>query len=464
MPLNPAQLLVIDDDRDVLTAANLLLKRRFSQVLTETQPERIPALLHERNWDLILLDMNFALGASDGQEGLYWLQEIMRLQPGATVILMTAYGAVETAVKAMKLGAADFILKPWHNERLLTTIGNTLRLRASEQELGQLQAQRRELGGGGGTDMIGTAPAMQMVYRYIERAAPTDANVLLQGENGTGKELVARALHQGSPRAREVFVSVDLGSINENLFESELFGHKKGAFTGAAQDRCGRLQAAHGGTLFLDEVANLPLPLQSKLLSVLEQRVVLPVGSNTPMPIDVRVISATNASLPALVREGLFREDLLYRLNTVQIALPPLRERRSDIPLLLKHYLEHYCNKYKFALKQLDENLLDALMDYRWPGNVRELRHAVERAVIMSPGDKLELHELLPSASAAPVRGLDEPAAPRNAEPLTLDLDSLERQAIINALKHHGGNVSHAARSLGLTRTSLYRRMEKHGL
>jgi DNA-binding NtrC family response regulator len=463
MSLTPGYILVIDDDPDVLTAANLLLKRRFSHVVTQTRPEHIPALLQDHGWDLILLDMNFAPGASDGQEGLHWLEQISRLQPGAAVILMTAYGAVETAVKAMKHGAADFILKPWHNERLLTTLNNSLRLRASEQELGQLQARSRELGGNNATPgLIGTSPAMQSVYRYIERAGPTDANVLLQGENGTGKELVARALHQASRRAQEVFVSVDLGSVNENLFESELFGHKKGAFTGAVQDRCGRLQAAHGGTLFLDEVSNLPLGLQSKLLSVLEQRVVLPVGSNVPVPIDVRVISATNVALPELVREGRFREDLLYRLNTVQIALPPLRDRRSDIPLLLKHYLEHYCNKYKFAVKKVDDAMLEALMAYRWPGNVRELRHAVERAVIMSPGDKLELHELLPAGAAPQPDARGETT--HGAELQTLDLDNLERQAIVTALKRHGGNVSQAARSLGITRTSLYRRMEKHGL
>ncbi|MDR0780055.1 MAG: sigma-54 dependent transcriptional regulator [Pseudomonadales bacterium] len=463
MSLTPGHILVIDDDPDVLTAANLLLKRRFSHVVTETRPERIPALLQEHGWDLVLLDMNFALGASDGQEGLYWLEQITRLQSGAAVILMTAFGAVETAVKAMKHGAADFILKPWHNERLLTTINNVLRLRASEQELGHLQARSRELSGSNtAPGLIGTSPAMQAVYRYIERVGPTDANVLLQGENGTGKELMARALHQASRRAQEVFVSVDLGSVNENLFESELFGHKKGAFTGAAQDRCGRLQAAHGGTLFLDEIANLPLGLQSKLLSVLEQRVVLPVGSNTPVPIDVRVISATNAVLPDLVREGRFREDLLYRLNTVQIALPPLRERRSDIPLLLKHYLEFYCNKYKVTLKQVDDAVLDALMAYRWPGNVRELRHAVERAVIMGSDERVELHDLLPSGATATRDSHSE--TPHNPELQTLDLDSLERQAIVTALKRHGGNVSQAARELGITRTSLYRRMEKHGL
>jgi Response regulator containing CheY-like receiver, AAA-type ATPase, and DNA-binding domains len=460
MSLTPGHILVIDDDPDVLTAANLLLKRRFSRVVTETRLEQLPRLLQEQGWDLVLLDMNFALGANDGSEGLYWLEQITRLQPSAAVILMTAYGAVETAVKAMKHGAADFILKPWHNERLLTTITNTLRLRASEQAIGHLRARSRELGNSGSAPgLIGTSPAMQAVYRYIERAGPTDANVLLQGENGTGKELVARALHQASQRAEEVFVSVDLGAVNEQLFESELFGHRKGAFTGAVADRCGRLQAAHGGTLFLDEVANLPLSLQSKLLSVLEQRVVFPVGSNTPVPIDVRVISATNASLPQLVREGRFREDLLYRLHTVEITLPPLRERRSDIPLLLEHYVAHYCHKYKFPAKKIDDAVTQALMNYRWPGNVRELRHAVERAVIMSGDDKLSLQELLPGGTTA-----RDALQRETGELQTLDLESLERQAIVAALKRHDGNVSQAARSLGITRTSLYRRMEKHGL
>jgi len=457
MSLTPGHLLVIDDDPDVLTAAALLLKRRFSKVVTESQPQRIPELLQTSGWDLILLDMNFSAGARNGEEGLYWLEQITRLQPSAAVILMTAYGGVETAVQAMKRGACDFVLKPWHNERLLATLHNAQRLRASEQALGQWQARGRELTATTQSpSLIGTSPAMQAVYRYIERAGPTDANVLLHGENGTGKELVARALHQASQRAGEVFVSVDLGAVNEQLFESELFGHKRGAFTGAHADRCGRLQAAHGGTLFLDEIGNLPLPLQSKLLSVLEQRVVVPVGSNAPVPIDVRLISATNMALPELVRQGRFREDLLYRLNTVQITLPPLRERTSDIPLLLDHFLEHYCNKYKFPLRQIGQETREAAARYPWPGNVRELRHAVERAVIMSAGERLETHELLP---------VNPPAqAVLQTAPSTLDLDSLEKQAIIAALKQHGGNVSHAARSLGLTRASLYRRMEKHGL
>ena len=460
----PGNILVVDDDPDVLTAARLLLKRHFALVVVEENPNRIPHHLQEQSWDVALLDMNFALGANSGREGLHWLAEILRLQPACSVILMTAYGAVDTAVKAMKEGAIDFVLKPWPNERLLTTINNALRLRRSQQEVTRLKSREKELTSPlPRGELIGDSPAMRQVYAYIEKAAPTEANVLILGANGTGKELVARELYRHSPRKDEVLVSVDLGALSEGLFESELFGHKKGAFTGAAADRIGRLQAASGGTLFLDEIGNLPLHLQAKLLRVLEQRQVMPVGSNTPVAIDIRLICATNLPLQTMVEEGTFREDLLYRINTVQIRLPSLYERREDLPQLLKHFISFYSNKYKLPEKPLAPAALQQLASYAWPGNVRELRHAVERALIMSTGSELQAEDLLLNAhtqGAADVApgGIAAPAGD------TLNLDELEKSAVETALRKCGGNISHAAKALGITRTSLYRRMEKHGL
>lgn len=461
---NSGNILVIDDDPDVLTAAHLLLKRHFAQVVVEENPARIPRHLQEQSWDVVLLDMNFELGANSGREGLYWLAEILRLQPACSVILMTAYGAVDTAVKAMKEGAIDFVLKPWPNERLLTTINNALRLRRSQQEVTRLKSREKELAqplprG----ELIGDSPAMRQVYRYIEKAAPTEANVLILGANGTGKELVARELYRHSLRKDEVLVSVDLGALSETLFESELFGHKKGAFTGANTDRIGRLQAASGGTLFLDEIGNLPLHLQAKLLRVLEQRQVLPLGSNTPVTIDVRLICATNMPLQTLVEEGTFREDLLYRINTVQIRLPSLYDRREDLPLLLKHFISFYSNKYKLPEKPLAPAALQQLASYAWPGNVRELRHAVERALIMSTGSELQAEDLLLNTRTlgATVAAPGEPAIPASDR---LNLDDLEKSAVEAALRKYSGNISHAAKALGITRTSLYRRMEKYGL
>ena len=457
-------ILVIDDDPDVLTAAHLLLKRHFALVVVEENPARIPRHLQEQSWDVVLLDMNFELGANSGREGLHWLAEIHRLQPACSVILMTAYGAVDTAVKAMKEGAIDFVLKPWPNERLLTTINNALRLRSSQQEVTRLKSREKELApplprG----ELIGDSPAMHQVYRYIEKTAPTEANVLILGANGTGKELVARELYRHSLRKDEVLVSVDLGALSEGLFESELFGHKKGAFTGATTERIGRLQAASGGTLFLDEIGNLPLHLQAKLLRVLEQRQVLPVGSNTPVTIDIRLICATNMPLQTLVEEGTFREDLLYRINTVQIRLPSLHERREDLPLLLKHFISFYSNKYKLPEKPLAPAALQQLASYAWPGNVRELRHAVERALIMSTGSELRAEELLLNARTQGA-AVAAPSGPATFTSDMLNLDDLEKSAVETALRKYTGNISHAAKALGITRTSLYRRMEKYGL
>jgi DNA-binding NtrC family response regulator len=482
-------LLVVDDDPDVLTAAQLLLKRHYAQVVVAEDPSKIPSYLAQQHWDLILLDMNFALGANSGEEGLHWLGKILAQQPGVSVILMTAYGAVDTAVKALKQGAIDFVLKPWHNERLLTTVANALQLQASRAEVQLLKSRERELlPNKPSSALIGSSLVIQNVQSSIARVAPTLANVLILGENGTGKEVVAQEIHRLSARANEVLISVDMGAVTESLFESELFGHKKGAFTGANTDRIGRFQAASGGTLFLDEIGNLPLHLQAKLLSVLEQRQVLPVGANTPVPIDVRLLCATNMPLRKMVKDGTFREDLLYRINTVELTLPPLRERGDDLGLLLNHFIELYARKYNLPKRKLTLDALQKLSSYRWPGNIRELRHAVERAMIMGSSEQMQANELLfntaePEAEAASVSasaglnsaGLNSSeikSAEINSSEINsseinsaeLNLDKVEQSAIEQALRKHKGNISHAATELGITRTSLYRRMEKYGL
>ncbi|MDY6984422.1 MAG: sigma-54 dependent transcriptional regulator, partial [Pseudomonadota bacterium] len=381
-------------------------------------------------------------------------------QPSALVILMTAYGAVDTAVKAIKQGAIDFVLKPWHNERLLTTVATAMRLRESREQVKHLKSRERELAPPRpASGIIGDSPQMRDVQAAVARVAPTTANVLILGENGTGKEVVAQEIHRQSKRAGDVLITVDLGAVAESLFESELFGHKKGAFTGANAERIGRFQAASGGTLFLDEIGNLPLHLQGKLLSVLEQRQVLPVGANTPVPIDVRLICATNMPLRRMVKDGTFREDLLYRINTVEINLSPLRERTGDIPLLLTHFIDMYARKYNLPKRKVTLDALDKLCAYRWPGNVRELRHAVERAMIMGSSEQLQAKELLFAAVDA-----DRDPAPAHDEADALNLDKVEQITIEKALRKHAGNISHAAKELGITRTSLYRRMEKYGL
>ena len=473
----PAErILIVDDDADILTAARLLLKRHFASVTTASHPEQVPPLLlSEAPFDVVLLDMNFGVGERSGREGLAWLSRILELDRDTVVISITAYSAVETAVEAIKLGATDFLTKPWQNEKLVATVRAGVELRRSRRLTHQLQGQQRELvahAAGPGELVLGRSPAMRQVFAVIGKAAPTDANVLILGENGTGKEVIARQLHRQSARRDEVFLSVDLGAVAESVIESELFGHKKGAFTGASDHRVGRFQAASGGTLFLDEVGNLPRHLQAKLLTALERREVVPVGANAPVPIDVRVISATNVPRAALGDDSVFRQDLLYRLNTVELELPPLRERAGDIPELAEHFLELYARKYGRPRPRLSAEAMAALVRYGWPGNVRALRHALERAVILCSGDTLSPADFSLAGDERSERNERSERSEHNerssdgeadgAEPTTLL--ELERRAIVAALARHGGNVTHAAADLGITRTSLYRRMEKHGL
>lgn len=452
------RILIVDDDKDILHAARLFLKQHVNLVHTETDPENIPTLLQNETYDVIMLDMNFTRDVTSGQEGFHWLSRILEIDPQAVVVLITAYGDVEIAVRAIKEGATDFILKPWQNEKLLATVSAAMNLRQSRTEVNHLKSRQKQLSADLDQrfqDFIGSSPSMEEVFTAIEKVATTDANVLILGENGTGKELVARAIHRQSLRGKEVFISVDMGAITETLFESELFGHVKGAFTDAKEDRAGRFEVASGGTLFLDEIGNLSLPLQAKLLSVIENRTVMRLGTNRAHTIDVRLICATNLPIHEMVAEQRFRQDLLYRINTVEIHLPPLRERIEDIPALVDYFLALYLKKYNKPVIRINAPTLKKLRTYHWPGNIRELRHAIERAVIMSDSRTLQ-----PSDFFLPGKESRE-----NGFALDMfNLEEVERVVIRNVLKMHSGNISQAARELGLTRTSLYRRMEKYGL
>jgi DNA-binding NtrC family response regulator len=456
--------IVIDDDPDILLSARLLLRDLFAEIAAFQAPDEALQAMEERTPDVVLLDANFGRGATNAAEGFQWLAEILKRDPEAVVVMITAHGGVQIAVEAMKRGATDFVSKPWSNERLLATVRTAAALRNSREEA--VSERRRSAAitapAAGETPLLGRSPGIARVYSLIDRAAPTEANVLILGENGTGKELVARELHRRSRRADNVLVSVDLGAVTENLFESELFGHVKGAFTDARTDRIGRLQAADGGTLFLDEIGNLPLHLQPKLLTALEQRQVIPVGANKPVRFDVRVIAATNLPSEQLSDETRFRQDLLFRLNTVEIDLPPLRERREDVPLLVEHFIGVYSKKYGKPAREVPREVMEALKAYDWPGNVRALRHAAERAVILAGDDAFTVDDFSLSRNVQPRVAAPAPAAAALGG--DLNLERAERQIVEQALKKHAYNISLAAQELGLTRASLYRRMEKHGL
>ncbi|TAJ12167.1 sigma-54-dependent Fis family transcriptional regulator [Marinilabiliaceae bacterium JC017] len=452
------RILAIDDNADILFALKLLLKPHVEFIHTETDPNKIPGILSKDYFDVILLDMNFTKDAISGQEGFSWLEKILELDPSAVVLFITAYGDVEKSVKAIKAGATDFILKPWQNEKLLATISSAIKLRQSRNEVDDLKSKQKAMNtimDQPFADFIGVSPGMIKVFETIKKVAQTDANVLILGENGTGKELVARALHRNSLRKDETFVSVDLGALSETLFESELFGHAKGAFTDAKADRPGRFELASGGTIFLDEIGNLSLPLQAKLLTVLERREVTRVGTNKPRPIDIRLISATNMQIKQMAGEDKFRQDLLYRLNTVEIELPPLRERPEDIPILADHFLKMFSKKYKKRYNKLSSAIIKKLTSYPWPGNVREFQHILERTVIMSDG---------PTLNETDFQLTSQPIATDGLELDTYNLEEVERKIIEKVLRANRGNVSKAAADLGLTRTSLYRRLEKYGL
>jgi DNA-binding NtrC family response regulator len=455
LTMNEASILIVDDNPGVLTAGKLFLKRHFATVDTARHPDELPGLLASQSYAIIMLDMNFGRSArNDGKEGFEWLVRILEIDPTAVVILITAYGDVELAVKAIKQGATDFVLKPWDNDKLLATLHAALRLKSSQDAAERLESSQKGLNMAAAKDlptMIYESAAMQQVWDTARRVAATDANVLILGENGTGKDLIAQAIHAHSLRASGNFVKVDMGAISESLFESELFGHVKGAFTDAREDRPGRFEAADGGTIFMDEIANLTLASQSKLLTVLQNRTITRVGSNKSRTVDVRVVAATNHNLYDAVQQRQFRQDLLYRINTIEIQIPPLRDRPDDIEPLTRHFIKEFAKKYNRSTRGASPALLNAMRQYAWPGNIRELQHAVERAVIMAPHDELQPEDFFFRATT------NAPAAST-----TMNIDDMERQLIEKALQKHHGNITEAANELGLTRASLYRRIEKY--
>lgn len=452
-------ILIVDDDQFILDTAHMYLKQEFENVKTESQPESLLALLASQNVDVVLLDMNFKKGDMEGKAGIYWLEKILKYDPTIIVIMITAYGDVDLAVEAIRKGAMDFVMKPWKNEKLLASVMSAINLRASKIEVDKLRHTQRELSrdlNRNFKEIIGNSPAIQRVYELIEKVADTDANILILGENGTGKELIARAIHRLSSRKDEVFLRVDLGALSESLFESELFGHVKGAFTDAIADKPGCFEMASGGTLFLDEIGNISLPLQAKLLSVLQQRELKRVGSNKITPFDVRLVCATNMPIYDLVQKSSkgFRQDLLYRINTVEINLPPLRERTEDIQQLADHFIKIYCNKYKKPLMKVDQGIIRKMKTYDWPGNIRELQHAVEKAVILN--DKIVIDEV--SYFVPKNKTLSN----EDEDPKTLE--DMEKIMIQNSRKQNMGNLSKVAKELGITRATLYRKMEKFEL
>ncbi len=452
MLLKNSCILIIDDDPDVLTAVRLLLKTEVKEVLTEKNPENIRSLLAKQSFDLILLDMNFNSSINTGNEGIYWLNKIKEFKPNACVIMITAYGDIDLAVRSLKEGAADFVVKPWHNEKLLATIKDALNNKGKNKTDTKNDLAERSLN----KDLLGESDVMEEIFYKIEKIAPTDANILILGENGTGKDLIAKAIHQRSLRAAAPFVKVDVGALTETLFESELFGYKKGAFTDAREDRTGLFQAADKGTLFLDEIGNISLHQQAKLLSVLQNRQVTRLGDNQPIPIDIRLVCATNMPLSELANETHFRKDLIYRINTVEIILPPLRKRSNDIILLANYFNSVYTNKYAKPAMSLDKSAIEKLMNYNYPGNIRELQYAIERAVIMASDNELSAKDIIFS----PI----ETTRIEDEKPGETKLSAVEKNTILKVIEKHSGNISKAAKELGLTRTALYRRLNKYDI
>ncbi len=453
MSLKKCSILAVDDDPDVLIAVRMLLKNEVQKIVVEKNPENIPALLKETNFDLMLLDMNFKSSINTGNEGLYWLKRVKTLKPGLQVIMITAYADIDLAVRSLKEGAFDFMVKPWHNDKLIATIEDALEKNSKQQRADARNSKDNIIG----TELLGESELMQDIFYKITKIAPTDANILILGENGTGKDLIAKAIHQKSLRAKNPYVKVDVGALTDSLFESELFGHKKGAFTDAREEREGRFESANGGTLFLDEIGNISLTQQAKLLTVLQNRMVTKLGSNQPAPIDIRLVCATNVTLTELANEQRFRKDLIYRINTVEITVPPLRKRKEDIGMLAKHFANIYASKYMKPAIEFDKTAVDKLQAYHYPGNVRELQYTIERAVIMSDNENLQGRDIIFS----PIESA--PAAQATADNDT-NLSHLEKSTILRVIEKHSGNITKAAKELGLTRTALYRRLDKYDI
>lgn len=449
-------ILVVDDDSYVALSLKMFLEEHFTNVKSLATPEQMFIELEKSEFDVIVLDMNFKHGETSGKDGLKYLDKILQSYPDISVIMMTAYAGVNIAVEAIKKGAQDFLIKPWENERLLATVSSVFNLAREKKNVRHLRDREKIITSSIDSkfrEIIGNSEPMKKVFDAIKKVAGTDAEVLITGENGTGKELVARAIHRASHRSDEVFINVDLGSISETLFESELFGHKKGAFTDAKEDRIGRFEAGNGGTIFLDEIGNLSPALQSKLLQVLQNKTITRLGTNEPIEIDIRIICATNIPIKEMVAEGKFREDLLYRINTVELNVPKLSERRDDIPLLVSHFIEVYGKKYNKPKLNVQESAIKVLTTYDWPGNVREMQHALERAVIMADSETLaaEDFEFLFKGKG-------------DSQPEDYNLENLEEWAIRKAIEKYSGNISHASKELGLSRGAMYRRMEKYGI
>ena len=451
MNLKNATILVVDDDPDVLTAIRLLLKPQVKEIVVEKNPENIRTLISKHAFDLILLDMNFNSSINTGNEGIYWLRKIKEYKSAASVMMITAYGDIDLAVRTLKEGASDFMVKPWHNEILVETIQEILNKRPGSTKDNVAKAGSSVIG----SELLGSSDQMLEIFHKIEKIAPTDANILILGENGTGKDLIAKALHQRSLRASKPFMKVDVGALSETLFESELFGHKKGAFTDAREDRMGRFEAACGGTLFLDEIGNISLQQQAKLLTVLQNRQVTRLGSNQAVDVDIRLICATNVPMSALANESQFRKDLIYRINTVEIIVPPLRNRGDDILVLAEHFCKVYAQKYMKPAFEIHRNAIDKLLTYSFPGNVRELQYVIERAVIMADDLVLQAKDFLfsPIEQAANLPEVNE-----------TNLGDLEKSTILRVIDKNNGNITKAAKELGLTRTALYRRLSKYDI
>ncbi|RVU02738.1 sigma-54-dependent Fis family transcriptional regulator [Mucilaginibacter limnophilus] len=452
MILKKATVLIVDDDPDVLTAVKLLMKTEAQEIITEKNPENLNWLLQRNQVDLVLLDMNFNSAINTGNEGIYWLRKVKEWKPNVSVIMITAYGDIDLAVRSLKEGADDFIVKPWHNEKLLETIKDLL-----DKKEGIKTPKASVKGSAGSTSILGDSEVMQDIFHKVNKIAPTDANILILGENGTGKDLMAKAIHERSLRANKPFIKVDVGALTDTLFESELFGHKKGAFTDAREDRAGRFEDAHGGTLFLDEIGNITLQQQAKLLTVLQNRQVTRLGTNKPVDIDIRLICATNVPLQELANENRFRKDLIYRINTVEITMPPLRRRNNDIVLLAKHFAKQYASKYLKPTMEFEAAALQKLKSYNYPGNVRELQYSIERAVIMADDHMLKADDLIFSA-------LESSLPATNEADGEIPLSAMEKNAILRVIEKHNGNITRAAKELGLTRTALYRRLSKYDI